>query len=289
MTGAEQRDALTAWAGTPVTDVEQPTTGGYSSDTLFFTANGRRLVARFPPAGAGLFPTYDLAQQARVMRALVGYVPVPEVIAFVDDPPFLVMARVDGLLATDNPPYLRKGWLRDAPPEDQRRVHDAFLRVSAQLHRAPLPDAGLRKGLDAEIQWWRDYAQFAQTGTDLIDRFDKLAATAPASSAPSSLCWGDMRIPNVIFAADLTPLAVLDWELAMIGPAELDIGWYLAIHGKSQAAAKGTLPGLRERDDAIAFYESCLGRDLDALDWYEAWADLRIDLIMSRVRTLLAG
>jgi aminoglycoside phosphotransferase (APT) family kinase protein len=288
MASPEQRDALNAWAGAPVTDVEQPSTGGYSSDTLFFTANGRRLVARFPPAGEGIFPVYDLEQQADVMRALVGFVPVPEVIAYVDDPPLLVMERVDGLLATDNPPFLRKGWLHDAPPQEQRRVHDAFLRVSAQLHRAPLPDVGLRQGVDAEIAWWRDYAQFARAGADLIDRFDKLAASAPASAPPPSLCWGDMRIPNVIFAPDFTPLAVLDWELATIGPAELDIGWYLAIHARSQAAAGGTLPGLRERDDAIAFYESCLGRKLDALDWYEAWADLRIDLIMARFTTLLS-
>jgi aminoglycoside phosphotransferase (APT) family kinase protein len=288
MADSRQRDALSAWAGTPVTDVEQPTTGGYSSDTLFFTANGRRLVARFPPAGDGIFPAYDLAQQADVMRFLAGVIPVPEVVACVDDPPFLVMERVDGLLATDNPPYLRKGWLHDAPPEDQRRVHDAFLHVTAQLHRAPLPDVGLRRGLVAEIGWWRDYARFARADEDQVDQFEKLAASAPASNAPPSLCWGDMRIPNVIFAPDFTPLAVLDWELAMIGPAELDIGWYLAIHAKSQAAARGTLPGLRERDDAIAFYESCLGRELDALDWYEAWAGLRIDLIMARFMTLLS-
>jgi aminoglycoside phosphotransferase (APT) family kinase protein len=288
MTGPEQRDALSAWAGSPVTDVARPITGGYSSDTLFFTANGRRLVARFPPAGEGIFPTYDLAQQADVMRALAGVIPVPEVVAYVDDPPFLVMARVDGLLATDNPPYLRKGWLHDAPPGDQRRVHDAFLRVAAQLHHAPLPDVGLRRGLDAEIAWWHDYAQFAQADNDQNDRFEKLAASAPSASAPASLCWGDMRIPNVIFAPDLTPRAVLDWELATIGPAELDIGWYLAIHAKSQTMQGATLPGLRERDDAIAFYESCLGRELAALDWYEAWAHLRIDLIMSRVLALLA-
>jgi aminoglycoside phosphotransferase (APT) family kinase protein len=288
MADSWQRDALTAWAGTTVTDFEQPTTGGYSSDTFFFTTNGKRLVARFPPASEGLFPSYDLAQQGDVMRALVGYVPVPEVIAYVDDPPFLVMARVDGLLATDNPPYLRKGWLHDAPPEDQRRLHDAFLRVSAQLHRAPLPDAGLRQGVNAELAWWRDYAQFALADASLMDRVDQLAATAPRSSAPPSLCWGDMRIPNVIFTADFTPLAVLDWELASIGPAELDIGWYLAIHAKSQVAAGGTLPGLRERDDSIAFYESCLGRELDALDWFEAWAALRIDLIMARFMTLLS-
>jgi aminoglycoside phosphotransferase (APT) family kinase protein len=287
MTGSEQRDALTAWAGSPVTDVEQPTTGGYSSDTSFFTANGRRLVARFPPAGAGIFPTYDLAQQGDVMRALVGIVPVPEVVAYVDDPPFLVMERVDGLLATDNPPYLRKGWLHDAPPDDQRRVHDAFLRVTAQLHRAVPPDVGLRAGLDAEIDWWRDYAQFADADDEQRDRFEKLAGSVPPSTAPPSLCWGDMRIPNVIFAADFTPLAVLDWELASIGPAELDIGWYLAIHAQSQATQRATLPGLRERGDAIAFYESCLGRELEALDWYEAFAGLRIELIMNRFMTLL--
>jgi aminoglycoside phosphotransferase (APT) family kinase protein len=295
MAGPEQRDVnavralLSEWAEGPVTDVEQPSTGGYSSDTFFFTAKAARLVARFPPAGDGIFPEYDLAQQGAVMRALEGIVPVPKVVAFVDDPPFLVMERVDGRIATDNPPYLRKGWLHDAPPADQRCVHDAFLDACARIHRAPLPDIGLREGLAADIEWWRDYRQWAAADESLVTRFDALASTAPRAVAPPSLLWGDVRIPNVVFDERLTPIAVLDWEMASIGPAELDFGWYLAIHRKSQEQLRASLPGLRDRDDAIAFYEMCLGRELAAIDWYEAWADLRIDLIMSRVLSLLAA
>src|SRR2546430_12257364 len=48
--------------------------------------------------------------------------------------------------------------------------------------------------------------------------------------SPPVLCWGDVRIPNVVFGDDFRARAVLDWEMASIGPPELDIGWYLVIH-----------------------------------------------------------
>ena len=42
------------------------------------------------------------------------------------------------------------------------------------------------------------------------------------TSRPASLCWGDARIGNVLFSDDRKITAVLDWEMATIGPAEMD-------------------------------------------------------------------
>ena len=37
------------------------------------------------------------------------------------------------------------------------------------------------------------------------------------------LSWGDARIGNVLYR-DFEPVAVLDWEMAALGPPELDVG-----------------------------------------------------------------
>src|SRR5262249_54965868 len=118
MAFARQRDpevvraGLSAWLGEPVGDFTRPTSGGLSSETYMFESSRGPLVARLAPQGDGLFPVYDLGLQARVMEALAAHavVPVPPVVAYVDDPqwlgsPFLVMERVAGRIPTDNPPF----------------------------------------------------------------------------------------------------------------------------------------------------------------------------------------
>ena len=43
------------------------------------------------------------------------------------------------------------------------------------------------------------------------------------------LCWGDSRIGNVIYR-DFEPAGVLDWEMAAIGPREMDVSWMVFAH-----------------------------------------------------------
>src|SRR5437899_4083498 len=116
------RAGLEAWRGQMVGELTQPAAGGLSSETYLFESGGEQLVARLAPAGDALFPVYDLAAQGRIMQTLGAHnvVPVPQVIAYVDDPQwlgaaFLVMERVLGRIPSDNPPFVVSGWLHDAP------------------------------------------------------------------------------------------------------------------------------------------------------------------------------
>ena len=43
------------------------------------------------------------------------------------------------------------------------------------------------------------------------------------------LVWGDSRIGNVLYR-DFRPVAVLDWEMATLGPRELDVAWIIFAH-----------------------------------------------------------
>lgn len=307
---ARQRDAervragLARWRGQPVDAITRPTAGGLSSETYLFESAGVQLVARLAPEGDALFPVYDLAAQGRIMQALGDHyvVPVPRIVELVEDPqwlgaPFLVMERVAGRVPSDNPPFVITGWVHDAPAADQRVMQDEFIGLCARIHRADwrllnLGDVATRPGgttLAAEISWWSDYLDWATDAAPpavLRDGREWCLEHLPADEPAPALCWGDVRIPNVVFGDDFRARAVLDWEMASIGPPELDIGWYLVIH-QMTTEVTGDLPGLRPRGEVLRAYEAQLGRALHDLTWYEAWAAFRAAAIMVRLARLL--
>jgi aminoglycoside phosphotransferase (APT) family kinase protein len=294
------RAGIEAWSGSRVDDLTQPTSGGLSSETYLFRIGDERLVLRLPPAGDALFPDYDLAQQARLMRDLDGVVPVPRVRELVDDTTyfgasFIVMEQVSGRIPTDNPSYLREGWVKDAPADEQRLIHDHFADCIARLHRSDVgryDDARMRIGLAAEVTWWTEYLDWAAEGSppeQLLETLQWCDEHLPAESATPSLCWGDVRLPNVVFDDAARVVALLDWEMASIAPAELDLGWFLVVHRMSVDVVGHDLPGFRARDDFLRRYEEQLGRRLADLAWYEAWAAFRSAAIMVRLASLLHG
>jgi len=285
---------------------------GLSSETLFvdaaWTESGgdRResLVARLPPAGEGLFPRYDLTLQARLQELVApAGIPVAVPIALEHDDawvgaPFLLMPRVPGRVLVSNPPFLRTGWLHDAPPPDQARLHDGFFAVLARIHRLDWEALGLgfatrpgRSALSAELEWWSDYLAWASDGAPLPVIADALTwcrERHPHPEPPPSLLWGDVQLVNAVFDDELRLAAVLDWEMASIGPAEMDLGWFLALHRMTVETIGGDLPGFPDRAATIASYERRLGRELADLRWFEAFALVRSGAIMVRLARLLA-
>ena len=307
------RDRFAEWlagrldtASVRVGPVERPKQGGLSNETVLIDADWgagpRSLVVRIAPAGPGLFPEYDLAAQVKVMEALRIHssVPVPTVLwsepdATVLGRPFYVMDRVEGRIPSDNPGYHFEGWLKDLEPADQARLFDASLATLAAIHRVDWAAAGLGflpgVGIDRELTYWRDYLDWVAGG----ERFPIIDATyawcvdhRPKSEPPAALVWGDTRLGNLVYADDLTVRAVLDWEMALLGPPELDLGWYLFLERTALQFA-APLPGFADRDGTVATYEAHLGRSVVDLDWYEVWGGLRSAAIMVRVADDLAA
>lgn len=311
------RDAFAAWlehhtgARVVISACAAPSGNGLSSETFLVDATvagtPTRLVLRLPPHGAGLFPRYDLAMQARVLEVLrdTTSVPVPLVFAHEDDDgalgaPFLVMHHADGRIPTDQPSFLATGWTHELEPADQRTMQQSFLATVAHIHRVDWAAIGLddlaRPGtgspLARDLAWWATYLDWAADGADATTTRHALAWSTdhlPATEPAPSLLWGDVRMPNVVFDDALLPAAVLDWEMAGIGPAEVDVGWWLAIHRLLVRVSGGDLPGFLGRDDALAWYEAHLGRPLDRehLHWYEVYGALRSAAIMVRMGRLL--
>jgi len=86
----------------------------------------------------------------------------------------------------------------------------------------------------------------------LIERaFEHLRATWPEETS-TVVSWGDSRIGNVMYDG-FEPCAILDWEMAGLGPRELDLGWLAFMHCFFQKLFEGMglegLPDFLRPDD----------------------------------------
>jgi aminoglycoside phosphotransferase (APT) family kinase protein len=320
---AEITERLTAWAAKTIDPhatvqvVEQPGGSGFSSETMLFDlrrtpeAGVERCVARLAPLPSliPVFPTYDLELQKRCMETVAQHsdVPVPSTPFYEADPawvgtPFLVMGRVDGVVPTDVPPYLFGGWVCDGTPEQRRSMQRAAASVLARLHAITPASADLtfldrpehgRDALDQHLNYQRWYYEWAR-GDDrfpIIDRtFAWLDAHRPAHPSPTVFNWGDSRIGNMMWR-DYEPVAVLDWEMAALGPGEVDVAWMAFLHRFFQDIAERVgMPGLPDflrREDLAADYEALSGRAVRDLEWYEVFGALRFAIVS--VRTTARG
>jgi aminoglycoside phosphotransferase (APT) family kinase protein len=312
------RPALQAWAqhaiGTDaeIVEVASPA-NGLSSETLLFDvardgAPVERYAARLAPAPElyPVFPTYDLELQARCMQVVRANtdVPAPEV-RWLEldarwlDAPFLVMPRIEGVAPPDIPPYVFSGWVFDASADERARMQHGAVEVLARLHEIDVEHIDLsflarpEHGDDALAQqlgyqrWYYDWARDGIT-YPLIERtFAWLDAHAPGVQ-PAVLNWGDARIGNMLFR-DFTPVAVLDWEMAAVGPREVDLAWMVFLHRFFQdLAVRFEMPGLPDfmrPGDVAAQYESLTGHAPVALDWFEVFAALRFAIVSVRTST----
>jgi aminoglycoside phosphotransferase (APT) family kinase protein len=304
---------LLAWArsgngdGASVGGIRMPVSG-MANDTVLFELNGEPLVARLAPAPESQFPTFpafDLAFQQRVMslvRARTA-VPVPEVVHLETDiswlgVPFMVVRAIDGVVPHDNPPYLMDptGWFLRGTPEDWQRLETSTIAVFVELHQIVDDgehtaflhvDAAGGTALARQLASHHDYYEWARDGQTipLLERaLDVLAKTIPDNDR-SVLNWGDGRPGNIIYR-DFEPVGVLDWEMAGVGPPEVDLAWTTFFqrfwdHFAQQFGI--SVPAMFGRAEASAIYERLSGDSLDDLTWYEALAGLRFGIILARM------
>jgi aminoglycoside phosphotransferase (APT) family kinase protein len=308
-------DSLAAWARAfrnndraTVTDVRMPDSG-MANDTVMFRLDEEALVVRLAPSPESAyptFPTFDLDLQRRVIELVRAHttVPVPEIVHLEESDswlgaPFLVTRAVEGLVASDNPPYLLdpNGWFMQGTQEDWRRFEASTIQVMVQLHRIDANDdvtSFLRPGhpgetaLERLLGFLRYYYEWAREGhtVPILERaIEVLAATAPSNDR-SVLNWGDARPGNIIYR-NFEPAAVLDWEMAGLGPPEVDLAWttFFQRFFSSVAELHGLPPvaPMFQRDEAKASYERLSGDTLDDLAWYEALSGLRFGIILLRM------
>jgi aminoglycoside phosphotransferase (APT) family kinase protein len=317
------RSRLTEWVATVLPPGADPTVvlhssvqeNGLSSETVLldvtWTVDGEQhtgeYVARVAPAAEDLpvFEHYALQDQYDAIR-IVGEttdVPVPQVrwmepTGEVLGTPFFLMDRIDGLVPRDVLPYnFGDNWLHDAPLEDQRRLQDSTVSVLAGLHA--IPDAtttfsfldphyegatALARNL-ARTRAWYDFAVPDIGRSPIAERgLAWLEANLPDTDE-AVLCWGDARIGNVLYR-DFEPVGVLDWEMATIGPREMDVSWIVFAHQVFESiTGMLELPGmphLLREEDVVATYQELTGATLGPLDWYQVYNGVEWCIVFMR-------
>ncbi len=325
----ELRSRLAEWLETKLEDPELddlivPESNGMSSETLLFdvthhNAGGRETLqcaARLSPDpdAAPVFPVYDLERQYRVMR-LVGErtdVPVPGTLWLETDPAplgaqFFVMEKVDGLVPPDVMPYPFGSWLSEAPRENRDRLQRSAVKVLAEIHGADTSDEDVsflelsrpgNSALERHVEDLRAYYEWVTSDgvrSPLIESsFAWIYDHWPEDEGPTVISWGDARIGNMMFR-DFEAVAVLDWEMAALGPAEVDLAWMIYLHRfLDDIAISAGLPGMgrfMHRDDVVGTYESMSSHTPKNLEFYMLYAALRHAVVMSRVarRQVLFG
>ncbi len=268
-------------------------------------------VMRMAPAATDVpvFQTYRLDHQHEAIR-LVGEltdVPVPEVgwlepTGDVLGAPFFFMERIEGIVPPDVMPYtFGDNWFFDADPADQRRLQDATVKAIAGIHSIPeaatrfafLDDDGtpgesyLRRHF-ARTKAWYEWAVPEIGASQIVPRaLEWLEANWPDSDTPDNvvLSWGDSRIGNCLYS-DFEPVAVLDWEMAGLGPREIDLGWIVFAHQVFQSIAGAFelpgLPGVLRAEDVRATYAELTGFEAGDLTWYQIYSGVIWGVVFMR-------
>jgi aminoglycoside phosphotransferase (APT) family kinase protein len=249
---------------------------GHSGFTYSVSASDgawqERYVLRLPPPGARITGPADVLRQGRIMAALNQQgMPTPRIVANEADPevldgrPFCLMEAVEGT--------------RIEPLVGQVpaiAIARAAVETLHRLQRVKLKDSGLSGEptvlLSEEMMRWAWLMQRAPeelTGA-APGLGARLAQRQPKDPEPC-LVHGDFHYGNLLFRLeDDKPavVAVLDWEIAEIGPPLLDLGCLCVVAQRNRVPGAPNPGGGIELDveEVIQLY----GADPEEARWYLA-------------------
>lgn len=307
------RETFTRWAAGALPDVgtdwrAEVISGGLSNITYRLRGERATVIVRRPPLGKLLPSAHDMAREHRVLSALQETdVPVPRVLAMCEDTavagaPFYVMAEVEGEVFREPEQTAR------LEPAQRAALADDLVEVLARVHEVDLGATGLSDFGRADgyvarqlkrwtAQWEASRTREVAGMPELLTALDR---EQPAQ-AGATLVHGDYRLDNTIVGtAGGTPrvAAVVDWELSTLGDPLADLATWLTYwsgpgeDGSAVPVAQGLtdLEGFPTGDQIAERYAARTGRDLTHLDFYRAFTDWRLAVILEGVHArYLAG
>lgn len=310
------REVLSSWLPTrlpnvsdvTIATVDWPNAAGFSAETIFVDvdwrrdrqAEHRRLVLRRELRGHNLLHDAELRFQWNVMEALQRNgklaVPTPKLIGIEEDEslldtPFLVMERLPGRIVPQHPNYNASGWLHDLPLAERHAVWERGIEAMAAVNQLDWRDGfealarGKEPGLRGFIDWLADWCDWACAGRDhpvARAAIAHLRANMPAD-APIEVLWGDPIPANIMYDEDNRVVGLIDWEMAGLGPGEIDLAWWMLFDDLFSAGMHvPRLEGLPPREEVVAIYQAALGRPVRDLAYYEILTWLRMTLVSLR-------
>jgi len=272
-------------------------------------ANGSWVLRR-PPLGHVLPTAHDMAREHRVLSGIAkaGF-PAPVPVALCEDPavndyPFYLMNYCEGVIIAESVPA---GFADE--PAQRRKIGHALVETLVQLHAIDYNAVGLGEFgrpegyLERQVRRWSEQWDRSETRPikELPELIRRLRNSIPNSPAPT-IVHGDYRLGNMMLDATNPGrvVAVLDWEMATLGDPLSDLGYTLMYwgqvgdpdlrllaHEESRVTAR---PGFLTRDELVAEYARKSGRNVDAIEFYEIFANYKIGIIMEGIHArYLAG
>lgn len=294
--------------GAQVTGLDVPPTSGFSNETLLgelkYTIAGEPkehgiVIRKRPSGGYAIFPEYNMALQHKSMQCVkaASSVPVPDILWTEDTgdvlgDPFFVMNRLYGRVPSDNPPFFQEGFVKDATPEERNTLWTSSIQTLADVAAIDWKKAGFADFLDqqsfkAQLDYYKKYLEWAAEGRPqptLELALDYFYENDPSGNMASQLVWGDARPSNIMYDDNFKPIGVFDWEMAAIGPGEVDLGWFIGLtRWQSITANSEWLEGFPETSETVAIYEKAAGRKVENIDYFEAFGYFRFCVIMIRI------
>jgi aminoglycoside phosphotransferase (APT) family kinase protein len=274
---------------------------GYSNLTYLVKIGAREIVLRRAPPGVKIKSAHDMGREFRILSRLCDVWPkAPRPIAHCDDESligsaFYLMERVRGVI-------LRARSLEglELTPERMRKASESLVDTLAEIHtldlaKCGLGDLGKPEGyVERQVAGWTE--RYRKSQTDDVPQIEELAkwlaAHRPKDGA-GALIHNDFKYDNVVLDAETATrvVAVLDWEMATVGDARMDLGTTLGYWVEAddppvfQVMQFGptALPGnLRRAEIAKRYLEKTGAPAFDALFYY-AYALFKLGVVAQQL------
>ncbi len=287
-------DALGGSAAITVT----PLAGGGSCEAFAVDRGSARWVLRRAPRHVNVASAHDVLREYRILDAIKDQpVAIARPVVSCADPgvfeaPFFVMERIDGSAILSHIP---EQWA--TTPDWQGRALEELVDALVAIHAVDWRACGLAdlahagEYLPHQITRWLDQLASYESRelASAIRLADWLRAHRPADQ-PGTLCHGDYKLDNVLFAPESPPrlAAVVDWEMAGIGDPLVDLAWALIFHpgpdgtihlgtSKDPKFAVEALPDARQ---LVERYAERSGRDPAPIGWYDVFARWKLAIAL---------
>ena len=273
--------------------------GGASNLTYLLRYPDRELILRRPPVGRKAASAHDMKREYRVQRGLRPVYPyVPNVLALCEDhsvlgSDFYVMERVPGIILRNDLPA---GMTLE--PARARALAFHVIDRLIELHRvdpdaAGLGDLGKGAGyVERQVRGWSD--RFRAARTENVPEFAEVMAWLAANQPGDvRICviHNDFRFDNLVLDDSLRVAGILDWEMATLGDALMDLAGTVTywVQADDDEVAQRTrkqpthLPGMPTRAEIVDYYCDRMGLSTGNWTFYEVFGLFRLAVIMQQI------
>ena len=267
-----------------------PGHAGFSFSFVLERSDGRapsgKMVIRIAAPGVKISGPADIERQARIMESMTegtSRIPVPPVYWHGAEPeffgrPYMVVGFVPGF-------KLHESELADG---HVKRLAGKAIQMLVALHELPWQPRVSAFGPPFPLQEEMRRLDFMLDRPTLDPAMvigaaklrERLAASLPAD--PRIGCvHGDFQWANILYDAE-QPIALIDWEISLIGPVLLDLGW-TSFFADRESFVGGffVVPPLLSPAEIADIYASAASfpvRD-DQVRWFRAFSGYRFGVI----------